>query len=254
MLNFLNNKILKTFLLLIIILIIPFSISSDGFDAKIINDSTIGYYQSTTCKISSLEVISMNFTNLNKLDFNFNTYPGIECFGRIIGLDKEADKFVVSIGANSLITFVLQTIFWISVIFIFSENREPKTIRNRNLSPLVLSLIFLSQHIFEDGFYSRFNRYYNPELTYNNYYLLTYFVSLLFFGYILQDLESYKNIKIQHILPLMFIFNGTYIGQNINFYLIFFSFFGIRNFIKNQELKKFNLMYLLFSFFLDYKS
>ena len=249
--NFLKSKLLKTILLLIIVLIIPFSfsITSDGLDAKIINDSTIGYYQSTTCKISFLEVLTKNLINIQKLDFNFNSYPGIECFGRITGLDKIEDKFVVSIGVNSLITFLLQSFFWISLIYIFSEKRKTKSIKNNIFSPLVLSLIFTSQHIFEDGFYSRINRYYNSEILYNNYYLLTYFLSILFLGYLLQDLESLKNIKILFILPLMFIFNGTYLSHNTNFYLIFFSYFGIRNILKNLELKKFNVVYLIFSLF-----
>ena len=43
--------------LILFILIVPFSLHSrsDDIEATLLNDSTIGYYQSTTCKISLFE-------------------------------------------------------------------------------------------------------------------------------------------------------------------------------------------------------
>ena len=50
-------------LLIVIALTIPFSIHdrSDDVEAVELTDSTVGYYQSTTCKISLLEFYTNNF-------------------------------------------------------------------------------------------------------------------------------------------------------------------------------------------------
>src|SRR6056300_1931258 len=112
MINSLKNKNIYLVLTILIIGIIPFVIhdSSDNIEPKIINDSSIGYYQSTTCKISLSEVIFSNIGNTEKLYFNNNGYAGGECFGKVTGLDKVKDVFFVSIGTNTLFTFILQSI------------------------------------------------------------------------------------------------------------------------------------------------
>ena len=48
-----KTKVLNIFLLLLII-ILPFSINerNDDVEAQVLNKTTVGYYQSTTCEIS----------------------------------------------------------------------------------------------------------------------------------------------------------------------------------------------------------
>ena len=48
-----KNKITLTFLLLVFVFI-PFSLTStnDDIPARVIDESSVGFYQSTTCKIS----------------------------------------------------------------------------------------------------------------------------------------------------------------------------------------------------------
>ena len=60
--------------LIILILIVPFfsSDKKDSVEPKIINDQTIGYYQSTTCNISFWEVVLKNTDNQDNLYFNSN--------------------------------------------------------------------------------------------------------------------------------------------------------------------------------------
>ena len=50
-------------LFIILILLFPFSLSDkqDNINPDILSDSSVGYYQSTTCKISLLEFYSKNF-------------------------------------------------------------------------------------------------------------------------------------------------------------------------------------------------
>ena len=106
------EKIKKKYLyviLLFAILILPFSISqrNDPINPQPIDDSTVGYYQSTTCKISLLEFYSYNFDNNNiKIYFNNNDYADLKCFGKITGVDKVKNTFFVSIGTNTSINLI----------------------------------------------------------------------------------------------------------------------------------------------------
>ena len=86
--------------------------SSDNiYPALEVNDSSVGYYQSTTCNISLLNVAKVNLNNDLKIKYNNNNYPGIECFGKVTGLDKVNNVFIISIGTNSNITLLLQLRF-----------------------------------------------------------------------------------------------------------------------------------------------
>ena len=87
------NKYLLTSLLLIFIIVFPFwnESSKNVYPAIEVNDSSIGYYQSTTCNISLLNVVRNNYGNKLSLKFNNNNYAGIECFGKVTGLDKVND-------------------------------------------------------------------------------------------------------------------------------------------------------------------
>ena len=51
------TKSLIIFMVTLIVMAIPFIIheSNDGVEALLLSDSTVGYYQSTTCKISLSE-------------------------------------------------------------------------------------------------------------------------------------------------------------------------------------------------------
>jgi len=75
----------KTILLLSIIffiLLFPFvrHDSQDIYNALPVNDTSIGYYQSTTCNISLFEVYIENF-NTENIRYNAHTYAGLECYG-----------------------------------------------------------------------------------------------------------------------------------------------------------------------------
>ena len=110
----------KYFLIIFILLLLPFSSLGNGnsIGAKEINDSSLGYYQSNTCKISLLDVLSKNLTNTNRVYVNNNDYVGLECFGKVTGLDKVNDTFSISIGTNTILSSVLQSALWISLICI----------------------------------------------------------------------------------------------------------------------------------------
>ena len=69
------KKNISVFILFILI-IFPFSFfdSSDDIKPPILSDSTIGYYQSTTCEISLAEFYIKNFDQDLNIYFNNNNY------------------------------------------------------------------------------------------------------------------------------------------------------------------------------------
>ena len=107
-----QRKILSV--VVIFLILIPFSTSdkNDNIEPVVLDDSTVGYYQSTTCKISLLEFYQSNYSSNIDIYINNNNYADINCFGKITGLDKNSDVFFVSIGTNSVITLIIQTLLW----------------------------------------------------------------------------------------------------------------------------------------------
>ena len=239
----------KYLLLMLIVLLLPFTSvgNADSINAKEINDSTLGYYQSNTCKISLLEVISKNLTNTNKLYINNNDYVGLECFGKVSGLDKVGDTFSVSIGTNTTLSSVLQSALWLLVIFIFSKKRDSK-VKLSYLPVLAIPLLFTVQHISEGRFYSEINKYYNSSLQIDNYYLLSYLLLFLLISQNIKDLFENRQFNILYFLPFMYLFPFTFMGMNLNMYLIIFSFFGIQSILLKRTSRNFNYFYLIFTF------
>jgi hypothetical protein len=142
-----SAKKLKNTALTIIILVLiiaPFNTSSflDDLPAVEINESSLGYYQSNTCKISLIEVLSKNISNLNNITINPNSYPGLECLGKVTGLDPIGKKFVLSIGLNTNVSFLVQSFLWLLLIFLFSSKRE-KILKFSFIPIPILSTIYI---------------------------------------------------------------------------------------------------------------
>ena len=112
-----NNKLLIS-VFLIILIFLPFWIHDSGDNVKGIkvDNKSIGYYQANTCEISLLEVYLSNLGNENNVVYSNNYYVGIECFGKVTGLDKVGEKYIVSIGSNTSLFFILQSLIWLGLI------------------------------------------------------------------------------------------------------------------------------------------
>ena len=153
-----NNKNLLLVVLVISVLALPFSLSdrNDFREPKLVDDSSIGYYQSTTCGISFVEVLSKNINNTNNLYFNNNAYNGTECFGKVTGLDKVENVFIVSIGTNPSVNLLLQSVLYF-LIFLLIKPKERSSFFNESLILItlrsgLLSLLFTFQHFSEARF------------------------------------------------------------------------------------------------------
>ena len=251
------------FIILIILItsILPFSnlFSDSEFEAVRIDESSIGYYQSRTCSISLIDVFLENIGNNNKIKYNNNNYVGIECFGKVTGLDKSltisqlsdtgldqiSNTYIVSIGTNSQLTFVLQSIIWCLFLFLI----RGKTNYNINfLIVLFLSLTFTFQHLSEGRFYSQVNKYYDASMTIKNYYLIAVLITYyLIFLYISIFIDKQDSTLINYV-PFAFLFVGTFNGKNINFYLIILTYFGLKHILNKNFINRFNISYFIFSF------
>lgn len=237
------------FILLFAILILPFSISrnNDQISAQSINDSTVGYYQSTTCQISLFEVLSKNLNTDKKLYINNNNYAGIECFGKVTGLDKVGNTFFLSIGTNTMLSIIFQITLWLLLIFIFSKKREEK-MKLSYLPIFANALLFTIQQISENRFYAQSNTYYSNSLEGGNYYLLSYFFIFLLTSLAIKDLFENRDFNFFFFIPFMYLFPTTFMGMNLNLYLIIFSFFGFQSLLLKKTNKLFNYIYAGFSF------
>ena len=242
-----KTKVLNIFLLLLII-ILPFSINerNDDVEAQVLNKTTVGYYQSTTCEISLFEYLIKNRENDLNVYFNNNNYADINCFGKITGLDVVNETFIVSIGTNASINLLLQSCIWLFLILFIPKTKENKKINYR--SALLLPFIFIVQFVSENRFYNRSNILHSNELVFDNYYLISKFIlfSLLIFLFV--DIFTSRIDNILNYIPYLFLVIGTFSGMNLNFFIIIFCFFGLLNVFENRNFNLFDIIYSVFSF------
>ena len=171
-----QRKILSV--VVIFLILIPFSTSdkNDNIEPVVLDDSTIGYYQSTTCKISLLEFYQSNYSSNIDIYINNNNYADINCFGKITGLDKNSDVFFVSIGTNSVITLIIQTLLWTLLLLFVPKTTH--TWKVNRFGTLLIPILFIFQYVSENRFYQRENILFDGDLSFNNLYLISILIFL----------------------------------------------------------------------------
>ena len=71
---------------------------------------------------------------------------------RLTGLDLVNETYILSIGTNPNLTFLLQMFLWLSLLFIFTKKRDSKL--HLSFYPsFIIPVLFVSQHYFESRFY-----------------------------------------------------------------------------------------------------
>jgi len=235
--------------ILFFILLFPFIShdSEDMYSALPVDDISIGNYQSSTCKISLYEVYLKNFNSQN-VEYRPHNYAGTECFGKVTGVDKKNDTFIVSIGVNPSLSFLIQIILWCGFLLLAKKN-DKNRIKFSNISLVLLPLIFTFQHFSEQRFYLSQNKYFSTEFSTSNYYLFIIFLTVyLFCIFTNMILENRINQLINYI-PFTFLIVGTFNGLNLNFYILLFTLLGVNNLSKHGFNSWFNKGYLFFSIF-----
>ena len=248
-LNKKSNKLLFLSILFLIVLIFPFwkESSNNIYPALVVDEFSVGYYQSTTCNISLFSVIKENFQNDENIYFNNNNYAGLECFGKVTGLDMVNDKFIISIGTNSNGTLLMQSFLWFVVLLGISKKLNLKKINFYFVA--ILTLFFTFQQFSEQRFYSQVNKYFNLSFEFNNFYLinivLVIYIIFVFISIFLENNEE----EIINYFPFMFLVIGAFNGFNLNFFSMVLSYLGLKSVLTKNYNTKFNLAYLFFIIF-----
>ena len=241
------SKALITVLIIVMIILFPFwkESANNIYPALKVNDSSVGYYQSTTCNISLLKVAFKNINKDQNIKYNNNNYAGTECFGKVTGLDKVNDIYIVSIGTNSNITLLIQSLIWCLFLLLISKfNFEIKKINLYYVT--ILKTFFTYQQITEERFYFQVNKNFDLSYSIDNYYLINIFLGFyITFLFISIFLENNRNHIINYF-PFMFLVIGSFNGFNLNFFSLLFSYIGLKIIFEKKFNKLFNIIYLLF--------
>ncbi len=233
---------------LILLIIIPFSfLNKSDNKAVLLDDSSVGYYQANTCQITLGDFILKNISNNIEIYYNNHNYGDINCFGTITGIDKSADKYIISVGTNSSINFILQSIIWILIFSLLPRHKYERGKKNKY--KLILPFIFMLPFISEYRFYSSENIIYNNEISLTNYYLIGNFIFITLSIFVLDDVFSSRFKNIINYLPYIFFVSGTFSGLNLNIYIFVFSFFGLSYISRYKSFNIFDILYFLFSLF-----
>tara|TARA_B100000579_G_scaffold102572_1_gene81647 strand:+ start:1631 stop:3619 length:1989 start_codon:yes stop_codon:yes gene_type:complete len=242
-----SNKVIKFSVIsvsLILIVLLPFLISQNenDLDPVPINDESIGYYQTNTCKISLIDVV---VTNSNKnIEYKLNNYSGIDCYGKVTGLDKVGTKYIVYFGMNNLINFIHQSLIWFCLLSLFFGTKKKEIFRLDTFSLLIIPALYMFHFFGEESFYIAVGSNFNSDLNFENYFMLSLFVGLILLTISLENLLRSNLSDLIYFVPFLFLINGTFFGMNLNFFLILFSILGIKNL---KKLKYYNLIYIGFA-------
>ncbi len=243
-----KTKLVIPFLFLFLALFsFSFGDFNDEIEGELISNQSIGYYQSNTCKISLIEFYFKNIQNDKKIFYNSNEYADINCFGKITGLDKVENTFIVSIGTNSSINLIIQSTLWILLISLLPKQKSNLSISN--LISFLVALVFTFQLITESRFYRSSNILFDDNLNLGNYYLVGNFLIYFLISRVIFDVLGKRIDSIGNFFPYIFLIVGTFSGMNLNFYLIVGTGFGIYSFLKFKRITSYDHLYYLSSIF-----
>ena len=231
----------------LILLILPWSLDSASNDPVMLSQDGVGYYQSNTCEHSLLGFFIQNI-DVSNIQYNFDTYSTINCFGKINGVDLVGDTFKVYVGTNLVLDLLYQSLIWLLLISLIQKDNS---INNKNpiLIPIICSLLFITQYFAENIFYKSYTKNYDGSLALDNFFILSIFLVYFLVFKIIDDIALSREKKLIIYFPFIFLFIGTYSSNNINFYLLLLSYLGIKNF-SIFKIKKHFVKFTIFITFL----
>ena len=234
--------------LLIILLFTPWFLNSN-FESQNIEKITsdLRFYEINTCKISLGDFLIKNF-NVAYQDhykIRFNNYSSIGCYGTITGIDQIGHDFYISVGTNSLVNIILQSIFFLTIISLIRKADKEIGIKNRIylLASGICSFILIFGIFGEKRFYSKSFYILDLEkyISYRNLYLIFFTVGI----YCIYFFNT-RNKNLINFVPWVFIFIGVFSGFNLAFPVVFFMNLGLVYIIDNyKKLYKISSYYFL---------
>ena len=174
-------------------------------------------------------------------------YSSVQCFGRVNGVDYFPDSIKVYIGTNINVDILLQSLFWIFLLFLIPKN-ESTNFRFPQAFPMFIMTMLIYIHLIgENMFYKSFAKEFDVGIKYNNFFLFSILLTVVFLIYICNDLIKFRFNNLINYFPFIFLFNGSYNSLNLNFYVLLISFIGINSLMERKFNKKFAIIYLIFS-------
>tara|TARA_B110000008_G_scaffold273686_1_gene308333 strand:- start:651 stop:2609 length:1959 start_codon:yes stop_codon:yes gene_type:complete len=244
-----KNQLIK-FLILILFVLAPFSISDysdDVIPEKITSD--LDFYEINTCSISLIEFLvhNKNVIYQDHYKIKFNNYSSIGCFGQITGVDQINNNFYISIGTNTLLNIFLQAINWLLVLSFFPQKKIASSLSISEFFSLSFISCMLCILIYSEKRYYDNSIFFELDLQQRRSYIYI-FIYLYCISYILKILLDSRSDQIINYIPFLYLFFGVISGLNFYFLFIYFSYFGLSRILSTKKLRK-NLYLLNFLIF-----
>ena len=202
--------------------------------SQYVDESTVGYYQSNTCKLSLFDIQNVNFFN-NSVEFLPDKFSSIKCSGKVNGVDYFEDGIKIYIGTNLLIDFFIQSFFWLVFIFLIPKK---STNLNENIKPitfLIMSIIIYLHFLGERNYYLSVYPEFETNLSFTNFRFNSIMITFLLLLFIFKDLVGSRLKNFINYIPFLFLLVGTYNTFNINFFYILIVFIGVHSFINTKK-------------------
>ena len=248
--SLLRNKNDQLKLLLLVVLILSpwfvFGINSDVSPEKITSD--LRFYEINTCEIS---IISFLIENPNVIyqdhyKIRFNNYSSMKCFGLLTGVDQINHEFYISVGTNSFLNLIYQTLIWSLAISFIKKKQGLLNFSFISFISLMVSSGLITAIIYIE------ERFYVKNLYFHDFYSLRYltqvWMSVLFVTILSYYFLATRENKLVNYLPYLYLLIGVYSGMNFNFFSIGLITLGTIRFLSEKKLwiNKYYLIILLF--------
>ena len=246
-----NAQIQKkiVFLLLTLIILIPWFNTNYFDDIKPVELGTedTSFYEINPCQVSLAEYIKVDFQSSYQKHyfFRYDNHSPISCFGKISGIALFNNTFFISIGTNTYINLILQSIFWTLLISLIKKDNQVVKVRYKNISLFLTVLLFVFSIFSQKRFYEE--QFYLFDLSQWRTYLLISIV-FLFAIKIFMDIAISRMENLINYTPFLFLFIGVLSGYNITFFSFPFIFLGFNSILYLRN-KKINLTFLIFLVF-----
>ena len=200
--SLLRNKNDQLKILLLVVLILSpwfvFGINSDVSPEKITSD--LRFYEINTCEIS---IISFLIENPNVIyqdhyKIRFNNYSSMKCFGLLTGVDQINHEFYISVGTNSFLNLIYQTLIWSLAISFIKKKQGLLNFSFISFISLMVSSGLITAIIYIE------ERFYVKNLYFHDFYSLRYltqvwmsvlFVTILSYYFLATRENIFSKIK-----------------------------------------------------------
>ena len=243
------------YILIILILFLPwFNSDSDqiSFIPELSQEDN-PFYEINPCKISLFEFFNANKKSLFQDHYFFrpNNDSSINCFGKITGISVQQKnletEFIVSVGTNSLVNFLLQGSLWLLLIsFVKKTNLVAKSnFRFHEIAILATSYLLTYSIYAQQRFYEA--NIYLLDLSKTSSYVLIFLI-FLFLTKNLIELYTTRSSKLFNMIPFIFLLSGIFSGSNLVLFSFIFIYSGIKALFEKKYNKKIVSTYLVLSF------